>query len=101
MAQRFAVKSQSRAVRSYPAYIVLAAKEREAVLYYRTAMTDHNGTFQLQAIAPGTYDLFAFDREANYAGEPTLRAYKAAAKSVSVTAGQNLTINPDVVRIEK
>jgi hypothetical protein len=84
-----------------PAYVVLAPKEREAKIYFRTAATDRDGVFQLQGIAPGEYDLFAFDREANYSGLPTVRAYEDRGVPVSVTAGQELTMNPSVVRIEK
>ncbi|MEP7354382.1 MAG: carboxypeptidase-like regulatory domain-containing protein [Acidobacteriota bacterium] len=82
-----------------PAYIVLAPKERDAALFFKTVLTDRDGVFQLEGISPGSYDLFAFDRKENYADELTLRTYAAAGTAVTLAAGQNLTLNLNVVTI--
>ncbi len=84
-----------------PAFIVLAPKERAAKLFYRTATTDRLGTFQLTGIAPGDYDLFAFDREDSYSGEPTLLQYATSGVRVAVAPLQEQAVSPNLVRITK
>jgi len=42
-------------------FIVLAPKARSAAYWYRTAQPLSDGSYTLAGIAPGAYDLFAFD----------------------------------------
>jgi hypothetical protein len=83
-----------------PAYIVLAPKERDATLYYKSMVTAFDGSFALQGIAPGDYTLFAFDRQEHYDGEATLAQYAAAGTAVTVAVGQELAVDLKVIQVE-
>jgi hypothetical protein len=58
----------------HPAFVVLAPLERDASQFYRTGWTDRRGNYELAAIAPGSYELFVFDKEADYEGAESLRS---------------------------
>jgi hypothetical protein len=79
-----------------PAYVVLAPKNRQAAQSFRTTTGDRNGTFKISGIAPGAYDLFAFDQESNYLGEESLQRYASSAVTVTVEPNAVLTVSLEI-----
>jgi hypothetical protein len=76
------------------AFVVLAPKDRSVEYWFRSAFTSPvDGTFRLNGVPPGDYDLFAFDRndEDVYYDDAFLREYMSRSTPVSV--------QPRVVRI--
>ena len=75
-----------------PAFVVLAPKDSKAEQFFRTATASNDGTFTLAAIAPGEYNLFAFDHneEDEYFEDAYLRAY--ASKAIAVTIQPNSSL---------
>ena len=68
---------------------------------YKTATADDHGSFKLDAIAPGTYKLFAWpDIPAGgaYQSAEFLRQFEERGVLVSVTAGSNITQQLAVIR---
>jgi hypothetical protein len=63
-------------------------------------VTTHDGSFELRGIAPGSYHLFAFDRQEHYDGESTLGKYASAATPVTVTVGEERTIDLKVIQVD-
>jgi hypothetical protein len=80
-----------------PAFLVLAPKDRQWTSAFKTIATDRKRAFQLSAIAPGAYDLFAFDQETDYLGDESLKKYAARAVSVNVEPNAVLSIPLEVV----
>ena len=70
------------------AFVVLAPRDRRIEFWFRTAFTMSDGTFQIGNIAPGVYDIFAFDRndEDIYYNADFLRRYAAFGKPIGVEA---------------
>ena len=68
------------------AFVVLAPRDRRIEFWFRTAFTMSDGTFQIGNIAPGVYDIFAFDRndEDIYYNADFLRRYAAFGKPIGV-----------------
>jgi hypothetical protein len=81
-----------KGVLAKPAFVVLAPRDRRATNFFRTASTDRKRAFQLSGIAPGAYDLFAFDQENDYLGEESLLKYAARAVAVDVMANATLSV---------
>jgi hypothetical protein len=86
-----------------PALIVLAPKDHKAQQFFRSTTTAGDGTFALSPIAPGEYDLFAFDRneEDAYLDDAYLRAFNSKAVAVTVQPNANLALSLEVLDASK
>jgi hypothetical protein len=64
---------------------------RNRIDLYRYAVTDEDGQFSIQSIAPGSYMLFSWDYAGNGAwfDEDFIRKVESRGKTVSITAGKN------------
>jgi hypothetical protein len=80
-----------------PAFVVLAPKDRQLTSVIRTIATDRKRAFQFSGIAPGAYELFAFDQETDYLGDESLKKYAARAVSVTVEPNSVLSVALEVV----
>jgi hypothetical protein len=80
-----------------PAFIVLAPKDRQLTSAFKTVATDRKRAFQFSGIAPGVYELFAFDQETDYLGEESLQKYAARAVTLTITPNAVLTVPLEVV----
>jgi hypothetical protein len=76
-----------------PAYIVLVPRNRQAAHSFRTVNGDRSGAFRISGIAPGAYDLFAFDQESSYLGEESLQKYASRSVAVTVEPGAALSVS--------
>lgn len=80
------------------AFVVLAPKQREAVHRFQTAAVGKDGSFLFSGVAPGDYELFAFesDEDDAYLDAGFLARFSARAVRVSAAASQanfyNLTL---------
>lgn len=94
---------QKREGVSAPALIVLAPKDHKAQQFFRSTTAAGDGTFALSPIAPGEYDLFAFDRneEDAYLDDAYLRAFKTKAVAVTVQPNANLAFSLEVLDASK
>lgn len=83
------------------AFVVLAPRNRKATNRFLTAAADKDGNFKIAAIAPGDYDLFAFDQndEDSYLEEDYLRAVSARATGVQVDPNSAQTFQPELIRV--
>ena len=81
---------------SRSAFLVLAPTDRGAKTFYRTVSSDRKRAFQITGIAPGEYDLFAFDREGDYQGEESLKRYAARAVHVAVEPNASQAVQLDI-----
>ena len=80
-----------------PAFVVLAPKDRQLTSAFKTIATDRKRAFQFSGIAPGAYELFAFDQESDYLGDESLKKYAARAISVTVAPNAVLSMPLEVV----
>jgi len=62
---------------------------------YKSAITDEDGQFNIQGIAPGTYKLFSWDYAANGAwlDAEFLRPAETRGKAISISEGKNPTVS--------
>jgi len=83
------------------AFVVLAPKNRKATIRYMTASSDKDGNYQLSAIAPGDYELYAFDRndEDSYLDEDYLRKYNSHVIAVTVQPNSANSLQPELTRV--
>jgi hypothetical protein len=83
------------------AFVVLAPKNRRATLRFQTASSDKDGNYQLSAIAPGDYELYAFDRndEDSYLDDDYLRKYNAHVIAVTVQPNSSLSLQPELTKV--
>ena len=95
------VQESGRAVGS--AFVVLAPKDRKVLQNFRTAIADRDGTFKLTAIAPGEYELFAFDRneDDDYLDEVFLQGFADRAVGVKVGVKSAGMVNVQLVRLPR
>jgi hypothetical protein len=72
---------------------------RSPALQARVARIDKDNRYQLQGVAPGDYDLFAFDQIDNleYHDPSFLRAYEDRARHVSLRANQTESVTLDLI----
>ena len=72
---------------------------RSPALQARVARIDKNNRYELQGVAPGDYDLFAFDRieDLEYHDPAFLRTYEDRARHVSLRAHQAESVALDVI----
>jgi len=77
------------------AFIVLAPRQRDAEQWFRTCTTLDDGTYSLQGIAPGEYDMFFFDRneDDNYLNPAFLGQHTPVMRSIQVLAGGRYSYN--------
>ena len=68
------------------AFVVLAPKDRSLEQQFRVTTAGDDGAYKLSGIAPGTYDLFAFDRneDDDYLDESFLNKFAEQAVDVKV-----------------
>jgi len=78
------------------AFVVLAPEKRGAEYWYRKDIILPDGTFKLTNVAPGEYDLFAFDRDDDTDYLDPKHLAKNAASSVHVTVQPNGSSSFDV-----
>ena len=66
------------------AFVVLAPKDRKLEQHFRVVTAGDDGTYKLSGIAPGDYDLFAFDRneDDDYLDDMFLNRYSERAVEV-------------------
>ncbi|MEP7354383.1 MAG: carboxypeptidase regulatory-like domain-containing protein [Acidobacteriota bacterium] len=84
-----------------PAFVVLAPKNRKDTLRFLTGMAAKDGTFNITAIAPGAYDLFAFSRddEGWYHDEEYLKRYSGRSATVVVEANGAVSTQPKFIAV--
>jgi hypothetical protein len=72
---------------------------RSPALQARVARIDKDNRYQLEGVAPGDYDLFAFDQIDNleYHDPSFLRAYEDRARHVSLHANQTESVPLDLI----
>jgi carboxypeptidase family protein len=72
---------------------------RSPALQARVARIDKDNQYQLEGVAPGEYDLFAFDQIDNleYHDPSFLRAYEDRARHVSLHANQTESVPLDLI----
>lgn len=77
------------------AFVVLAPKDRKLEQYFRVTTAGDDGTYKLSGIAPGTYDIFAFDRneDDDYLDESFLNRLAEYAVNVNVALRSTGTID--------
>jgi len=80
-----------------PAFVVLAPKDRQLTSAFKTIATARKRAFQFSGIAPGAYELFAFEQESDYLGDESLKKYAARAISVTVAPNAVLSMPLEVV----
>jgi hypothetical protein len=85
------------------AFVVLAPKDRKLEQTYRTATAEVDGTYKLSAIAPGDYEVFAFDRneDDDYLDELFLRNFADRAVEVKVAPRSTGTVEVAVTNIPR
>jgi hypothetical protein len=76
------------------AFVVLAPKDRRLEQHFRTVRTGSDGTFKIFGIAPGDYDLIAFDRneDDDYLDEVFLRGFEGKMAEVKAAPRSTKTI---------
>jgi hypothetical protein len=82
-----------------PAFVVFVPKNRHAEHLFRSTMTGKDGTYTIESVPPGNYDVCAFDRneEDNYYSQEYLQNFASQSKSVTIAPGQNITVNAKMV----
>jgi hypothetical protein len=88
-------------VRSAVVVLVPPQDRRRNPDLYKTATADDRGSFRLDAIAPGTYKLFALPdipTGGAYQNAEFMRQFEEKGVLVSVTSGANLTQQLAVIR---
>jgi hypothetical protein len=95
------VKDAGRPVAS--AFVVLAPANRRREQDYRTAIAGSAGAFKLSAIAPGNYDLFAFDRneDDDYLDERFLQEFASRNVQATVSAKSSGSVDLAVIRLPR
>jgi hypothetical protein len=68
---------------------------------YKSAVTDVDGKFSIQGIAPGTYKLFSWDYANNGAwfDADFLGFSESRGKTISITAGKNPSVDVTVIGV--
>ncbi len=84
-------------------FVVLAPKNRADTIRYRTASSGPDGKFNLTAIAPGDYDLFAFDRneQDQYKNPSYLAGFSSNAVPLTIDQGSRLEIETSAVLLRR
>jgi hypothetical protein len=82
-------------------FVVFAPKNRKAANRFLTTTADKDGNYQLSAIAPGDYELYAFDRndEDSYLDEDYLQKYNAHVIAVTVQPNSSISLQPELTRV--
>ncbi|HET9942554.1 MAG TPA: carboxypeptidase-like regulatory domain-containing protein [Terriglobia bacterium] len=95
------VKEAGRAVGQ--AFVVLAPKDRRAQHHFRTTTANLEGAFKLTAIAPGEYDLIAFDRneDDDYLDEIFLQRFADRLTQAKIAASSTGKVELALVRIPR
>jgi hypothetical protein len=85
------------------AFVVLAPKDRKSQQNFRTAIADRDGMFRVSAVAPGEYDLFAFDRneDDDYLDELFLQSFADRALDGKVAPRSTSTVELALVRLPR
>jgi hypothetical protein len=83
------------------AFLVLAPKNRKATIRYMTVSSDKDGNYQLSAIAPGDYELYAFDRndEDSYLDDDYLRKYNTHVIAVTIQPNSAVSLQPELTKV--
>jgi len=73
--------------------LVPPPSRRQNILLYKSAMTDAQGTFDIEGIAPGEYKLFAWKAIPGmaYLNEDFMKKYESSGQSITVTQGAIVT----------
>ena len=95
------VRESGRAVGQ--AFVVLAPKDRKIQQNFRTVTADREGVFRIPAVAPGEYDIFAFDRneDDDYLDELFLQSFADRAQVGKVAARSTSTVELALVRLPR
>jgi hypothetical protein len=85
------------------AYVVAAPRDRRIELWFVRTFTLSDGTFLLSNLAPGEYDVFAFDRndEDIFYNPEFLRRYAAGATPVTVGPGSSQSVELRLTNTDK
>lgn len=80
------------------AFVVLAPKDRKLEQHFRATTAGDDGAYKLSGIAPGAYDLFAFDRneDDDYLDEMFLNKVAEHAVNVNIALRSTASIDPAV-----
>jgi hypothetical protein len=83
------------------AFVVLAPKSRVAAHLFRTTTPDSSGAFHFAAIAPGEYDLIAFDRndDDSYLDYEVLGRYGAKLTHLTLLVKESRSVELKVVPV--
>ncbi len=86
-----------------PAFVVLAPKSRAAAYLFRTAKVDSSGSFKFHAIAPGDYDVIAFDRNDDdaYLDAEVMAKYNDKSAHLSLAANGSQSLDLKIVPVER
>jgi hypothetical protein len=86
-----------------PAFVVLAPTNRRKEQDYRTAVAGPAGAFKLSAIAPGNYDLYAFDRneDDDYLDERFLQEFTDRRVQATVSAKSSGSVDLALIRLPR
>ena len=85
------------------AFVVLAPKDRKLEQHFRATTAGDDGTYKLSGIAPGAYDLFAFDRneDDDYLDEVFLNKVAEHAATVNVALRSTTSIDLAVLTLPR
>ncbi len=85
------------------AFVVLAPKDRKLEQHFRATTAGDDGTYKLSGIAPGAYDLFAFDRneDDDYLDEAFLNKVAEPAVTVNVALRSAASIDLAVISLPR
>jgi hypothetical protein len=80
------------------AFVVLAPKDRKLEQHFRATTAGDDGAYKLSGIAPGAYDLFAFDwnEDDDYLDEMFLNKVAEHAVNVNIALRSTASIDPAV-----
>jgi hypothetical protein len=94
------VKEDDRVASSF---VVLAPKDRRLEQNFRTVVADREGTFKLSDIAPGDYDLYAFDRDEDddYLDDVFLGEFADRGVETVVEPGSTRSVELKLIRLPR
>jgi hypothetical protein len=94
-------KDGGRVVRK--AFVVLAPKDRKLEQHFRATTAGDDGAYKLSGIAPGAYDLFAFDRneDDDYLDEVFLNKVAEHAVTVNIALRSTASIDLAVLTLPR
>jgi hypothetical protein len=83
--------------------MVLVAPEFAPTQSPQMVTADRNGHFTVEHLAPGNYQVFAFDlpEQIEYANPQVLRQYDSKAARVSIAAGGSSDVTVDLIQVDE